>query len=484
MIKRSRLISIVLALTALAAAGCGRSGGPDKSGGEATPITLRFATPDRAGSPGARLIAHFADDVQRRSNRSIRIVVTYNAAGDGTRWDQRVAGLVRGGSFDLALVPSRAWDGFGVRTMRALQAPFLLQSAEQVQRVVRDSHLQATMLSGLRPVGVVGLALVPESLRHPFAFQGTLRTRHDFAGARIRAPRSETTWALLAALGARPVDLGGAAFPAAVRSGAVTGAESDLAQAAATIPAPATATSNVTFFPRVDSFVANARVFAGLSSANRTILERAAADTIVWAPHVNPTEGTAARAFCRAGGHVVLAPAAEVNALVAASGPVTASLERDPRTHALIARIRHVAGPPTPIRAPTCEPAIGASAAAVPARGAATPIDGIYRNTITIQDQLSAGVDPGSAAQNSGMHTITLRNGRLHDESSPGTPCDGSYAVHGHKYTFAWDKGSQCTGDFTALWSLRGGELRFTSISAPNAVDRTIWGAKPFRKLG
>jgi hypothetical protein len=173
-----------------------------------------------------------------------------------------------------------------------------------------------------------------------------------------------------------------------------------------------------------------------------------------------------------------------VSALVAASRPVTAALERDPSTRALIARIREVAGAPSTMPAPPCDPPKGHSAPAVSARGAATPIDGIYRNTITIQDQIQAGVDAGSAAQNSGIHTITLRDGRLHDESSPGTLCDASYTVHGQLYTLAWDKGSSCTGDFTAQWSLRGGELRFTSISAPAAVDRTLWGAKPFRKIG
>jgi hypothetical protein len=65
-----------------------------------------------------------------------------------------------------------------------------------------------------------------------------------------------------------------------------------------------------------------------------------------------------------------------------------------------------------------------------------------------------------------------------------GKPCDGSYTVHGHKYTFAWDTTAPCTGDFTGHWSLHGGELRFTSISAPDAIDRTVWGAKPFRKIG
>jgi TRAP-type C4-dicarboxylate transport system substrate-binding protein len=485
---RAPITAAALALTLLSAAGCGTSGGPDKAGGEATPITLRLATQDRVGFPSAKLIAHFAEQVQRRSGGSIRIVVTYDAAGTGPQWDQKVAQLTRSGRMDLALVPSRAWDVLGVRSMQALQTPFLLQSAEQVDRVVSDPQIAATMLAGLRPLGLTGLALIPESLRHPFAYHGALRSLRDFAGAMIRAPRSDATWALLRALGARPVDLDGGPFYAAVSSRAVKGAESDLNQADGSLIAVTTATGNVTFFPRVDVLVVGTRVLSSLSTRNREVLRNAAADTVAWTSHANPTENAAARAFCRGGGRVIAASPAEVRTLVAATQPVTAALERDPGTRALIALIREVAAPASVVPAPICEPPSGSASPRVSAHGHPTPIDGTYRNTITVHDYTAAGVDSGSAFQNSGIHTITLHDGRLHDElrsSLPaGNPCVGSYTVHGHQYTFAWDKTAPCTGDFTAHWSLLGGELRFTSISAPDAIDRTLWGAKPFRKIG
>jgi hypothetical protein len=40
-----------------------------------------------------------------------------------------------------------------------------------------------------------------------------------------------------------------------------------------------------------------------------------------------------------------------------------------------------------------------------------------------------------------------------------------------------------CNGDFSAIWSLRGDELRFLSVRS-DLGDRTLWGAKPFRKIG
>lgn len=483
MTNRSPIVFLTLAVAALPAAGCGGSGSPDKAGGEATPTTLRLATQDR-GFPGANLIAHFADDVRQRSHGSIRIVVTYNAAGDVPQWDQHVAASVRSGKFDLGQVPSRAWDVLGVRSMQALQTPFLLQTPARVQRVAGDPQIQSTMLAGLRPLGITGLAFVPESLRHPFAFRGMLRTLHDFFGAGIRAPRSDATWAILRALGARPLDLDGAAFRPGAVGGTVTAAESDLAEATATLPARATATSNVTFFPRVDTFVVNTRVFAGLSTADRAILKQAAADTMAWAPHSNPSESVAAQTFCHDGGGVVVASPGDVATLVSATQSVTAALERDPRTRALITRIREVAGAPSTAPAPICQPVQRTAPLTASTSGQPTSIDGIYRNTITVRDYVAAGVDQASAIQNSGIHTIVLRGGRVHDTLQPGKRCDGRYVVRGRIFMFAWDKHTPCTGDFTASWTFRGGELRFTSIRIEDAIGQVLWGSKPFRKIG
>ena len=84
-------IAASLAIAALPTVGCGASRGPDKAGGDATPITLHLATQDRPGLPGRQADRHFADQVRRRSGRSIRIVVTYNAAGAAAGFYQRVA---------------------------------------------------------------------------------------------------------------------------------------------------------------------------------------------------------------------------------------------------------------------------------------------------------------------------------------------------------------------------------------------------------
>ena len=94
-----------------------------------------------------------------------------------------------------------------------------------------------------------------------------------------------------------PLDLAGPAGTAAMAHGTIKGAESDFAVANATLNTPTTATSNVTFFPRIDALVANSRALVRLTADDHNILRRAAADTVTWSPSSNPGESTAARAF-------------------------------------------------------------------------------------------------------------------------------------------------------------------------------------------
>ena len=101
----------------------------------------------------------------------MRIEPVWNAAGDtgDDDWDQKVARMVVAGELDMGLIPTRAWDTEGVTSLRALNAPFLITSDELAAQVA-SSELAGTMLAGLDTVGVTGLALLPEGLRHVFSF--------------------------------------------------------------------------------------------------------------------------------------------------------------------------------------------------------------------------------------------------------------------------------------------------------------------------
>src|SRR3954453_14079038 len=93
-------------------------------------LVLRLASPDRANDPTGVQVQHFADEVKLRSGGTIRIDPVWNVTPDGvTGWDQLVARGVASGTWDMGLVPGRAWDVLGDTGLRALTTPFLVTSS-------------------------------------------------------------------------------------------------------------------------------------------------------------------------------------------------------------------------------------------------------------------------------------------------------------------------------------------------------------------
>jgi hypothetical protein len=119
-----------------------------------------------------------------------------------------------------------------------------------------------------------------------------------------------------------------------------------------------------------------------------------------------PSEQDAAQAYCRQGGRVTTP--ADVKALEAAAQPRYAQLERDPQTRELITQIRGLARAATDSDdAPACSPSSGAAAPSSGTSQSAIP-DGVYRNHITVEEFVAAGVNEASARDNAGVHTIEL----------------------------------------------------------------------------
>lgn len=122
------------------------------------------------------------------------------------------------------------------------------------------------------------------------------------------------------------------------------------------------------------------------------------------------------------------------------------------------------------------------------AAGDAGALDGVYRNTITFNEYIAAGVDRPWASANAGtgVHTMTLHHGRARDDVR-GTAipvCGAHYWIRGHTISWAFDQAPGCDGHFTATWSLRNGELRLSDVKADDLGGSVQFGLKPFRKIG
>jgi TRAP-type C4-dicarboxylate transport system substrate-binding protein len=105
--------------------------------------------------------------------------------------------MVGDGELEMGLTPPRAWDTEGVKSLRALNAPFLVDSDELLAKVASGGRA-SKLLSGLDGAGVVGLALIPEALRHPFGLRKPLLGPGDYRGQVIRTPTSRTGAAVFA----------------------------------------------------------------------------------------------------------------------------------------------------------------------------------------------------------------------------------------------------------------------------------------------
>jgi TRAP-type C4-dicarboxylate transport system substrate-binding protein len=318
------------------------------SAGAATvdPLTLHFAVADERDRPSQDAVDDFVEQVALLSDGSIIIEPAFDAGGDAP-------GLVMRGAADLALVASREWDLVGVTSLQALQAPFLITD-DALAEAVAQSSIASQAMEGLAEVGVVGLAMWPEDLRHPFSFvrNKPLLSPTHFEGKTILVQASAITLALVEALGATPYSGTGDERRAAVDEGRLHGAESGLLQGAS-LPGKPTATGNVTFYPKFQVLVANRSALDGLSDAQLEILRAAASETQRVAIETHPKEVDAAAAWCAAGGTVVLASDDQVAAFEAVAEPVFEMIANEARGAELIAGIRATKA--------STEPAVGAA---------------------------------------------------------------------------------------------------------------------------
>ena len=473
-------------------AACGGGSVGNKAGGDAAPVTLRIGT-DGPGpeTPDGALIQEFARRVQQRSRGQVRIEPVWQAAGEhADDWDQAVARKVVHGELDMGMIPARAWDTEGVTSLRALHAPFLVTTDQLVGGIIK-SELAPEMLAGLEKIGVTGLALLPEGLRHIFAFRDPPLSPADYRGMVVRAPLSRTTYATFQALGAKPDDFGNDndLYAEGIRKGQVGGAESSFALAAATLPAPTTAVGNVTFFPKVNSLTINAKVLKGLTEDQRAVLHDAAQGTVDWAITTTRSDAEVAKEYCANGGRIVLASRADVARFQGAVQPVYQQLEQDAGTKAMIARIRSLSGQISPAQTAVkpCSP--GATAQATPGSDTVEAFpEGVYRTDMPEEFLVQAGVDRQDAHNHAGIVTLTFKDGQFI------TDCPrSSYSVKNGRVTIQMGPQGEGCGTaagkvlFSARWTLQGDQLRFSDVRSGHGSDlliQTLFGGKPFTKIG
>jgi TRAP-type transport system periplasmic protein len=365
-------------LASLVLAGC--SGAVDKAGGKPAQgrktIVLSLAV---RGDPWE--VESFVGEVVRLSHGTIRIAVKPRWRYGQARYEKGLIGDVRVGKADLGAAESNAWDSVGVTSLRVLGAPLLIDSYALQDRVLRSSVI-SEMLRGLRPLGLVGLGVLPGQFPRPLGVAHRLLGNADYAGERIGVQQSLVGTVTMRALGAKPVWLGGTATIAGVDGIAepiswINGSRYDRVSRYLT--------TNVVPWARPIVLFANRAALARLTPAQRRVLERAATDAVGGQTKVVAEferSDTAALCAHRRVRFLAARPA-DLTSLRVAARQVDDQLERDPLSRAFFAEVealRTLLGASSTVL-PSC-----GQGRPVSAPGAATPLDGVYELTVAPRD--------------------------------------------------------------------------------------------------
>ena len=477
-IHRPKVAAIsVIAVVLLIATGCSA---PQSASEPPPPITLTLGTEDVNGDvPSSLQLMHFVDEVAALSDGAITIEPVFKAAtGDDPDSEPKLADMVIDGGLDLGLVATRVWDLKGVNSLQALNAPFLVTSDELVHTVIASDALRDELLSGLPDIGVRGIDLFPEALRHPFGFNGALGGVEDYAGKVMRVPDSAAVAAIFESFGATTD--GGLAD-----SATQVGAES-----AYEFTPGGTATGNVTFTAKINALVANDEVYQSLTEDQRSLLAQAAVATREWASEGYQTDAEAAATFCNEGGLIEAATPEQVEGLEKAAATVTDSLSEDELTKSIIDEIAALKAELGPQPAPvvTCDGLVAAPDAA------ASTLNGVYEVTISQDEYRAAGEkDEVEIPKNSGLWTWTFEDGRARftqvDTATGYTDAGSglSYTLEGNHFTLYWTHESQ---DWTSadVAVQPDGSLVFTNIKDGwpdlQIISEVLFGSKPWVKVG
>lgn len=464
--NRAPIAIALAALVVLSASAC--RGVRDKAGGDVAPITLIANGAAPLGTPGGDALEQFARRASALSGGAVKVSIDWSQT-DTSRdnLDPVIVSRVRSGKAAIGMVAARTFDTLGVTSLRALQAPFLITSDRLANAVARD-RIADQMLGGLSKVGLDGLTLLPETLRHPIAHVAPLLGPDDFRGVRIAARPSRTTEALLRALGALPTTANGPRLLDGVEKGTIGALESSLSSASPFDFGDLIATGNVTFFAKYGVVVVSRKIFDRLSDSQRDVLRRAALETRDWSIAHRPSDQEFSRLWCKQGGTIRDASATDVAAFGPAAAPVTNELERDPSTAAAIARIREIEqglGPQPTVRPCGTHP-VPAVVPLAP-RGDQSVLDGVWRLRVSGIELRAAGVSKEVAFYNDGIWTFTIHAGDVRaDQNNPHNPCRARIAISGDRLSWTWDGATGCIGDFRGTFSRRGNVVRIVATAA------------------
>jgi TRAP-type C4-dicarboxylate transport system substrate-binding protein len=465
---RTRLVIASLMALGLVVGACGSSASKVTGGTPAAKpetVVLTLANPHSSDAE----IGEWMRAVERLSGGSIRIEARGNWRSGEVEAERGTLRDVRAGRVDLARIPTRAWDTFGVDSFQALEAPLLVDSLA-LQAKVLTGPVGAAMLDGVRAAGVVPVGVLPGSPRRPVGVTRDLLGPADYRGARVGLRPSAIHELTMRTLGARVEPMA-----AEQLLGGLDGTESDFLTLdfARYDQQARSMTANVVLWPRAVAIVINRDAWARLGDEQRAILTEASHTAVADVMRRERTnERGGPEATCSADFSLVRAPAEVLAALRRAVAPVYSRLERDTATRHRIEQIQEIKASVPSERVPTCDWQRRRASGVIEAR-----LVGRWQVMATYEQVKAAPREQGEEAEeNWGRLTLVLgRNGdfELHNDRSPGAPVGfGTWATRGDLLVFTTGGNFQSGAgeEWQYRWTLFRGALALEKLYGPAAL--------------
>lgn len=453
-------IACTLALTAALSLGaCGNA--PTRSGQTTDPVTLS----SELGGIEGDLIQTLSDETADSAVRVAQPIGAEYGTDEDDTYEGEILDAVRAGEIDVTAIRADILASAGAASLSALQVPWLVTSEAQAAKISADP-IAADLMADLTDIGVVGLALVPAGLRHPFGYGRPLLGPADFRRTGYNVRHGDGMGAIVAGLGAVADYSRGDVRRERIAAGTLGVLDASLLQPGS-VDLPGVVTSNVTFYTRFDAIIVNLNVWEGLTPAQQEALRASALKAAQDAVAERQTEAEALDSWCEGGSTLsVIASEEDIAGLHDTLAPVEEAALADSQTQDLATVLRKLgqgAQPPEGEACGTLE--IGTNADYLVGRkGDQNVFDGVWRLKVDAEKMIASGVSAADAHANAGIWTITV-DGHVATVDAPrGPDCDWDFYLNGDEVAidFIYQGNDACWGLAHGTYSRKGDVVRFS----------------------
>jgi len=430
----------------------------------------------------------FAERVDELSDGALTVEIVRSCCGEANDLEERLVAAVADGDADLGWVGTRVLGDLGVSDLAAMTAPMLIDDyALQQAAATSDEATQA--LAALDGLGVVGLAVMPGSLRVPLTSDAPVLSLSDWQGRVVASFHSTSAADGLRALGAAPLDVGFKERDEGLYDGSISTLENSFLMLDTgreqIVPY---ATTNLVLWPRSSVLIANPTLSDRLSEEQSAIIEQAARDVVDRTDEYAELDEAAITTACADGARFAEASESDLAAMRDALAGSYAEIADDPAAAPLyeaIVQLKQERGPAASPAIPDgctgAAPAVDGQAESGP--GDVAALDGVFETPeLTEEHLLDIGMPAQDAKNAAGTFTFTFDDGTFALDGVGPTGvtghCDGGYTVDVDRVTITVRPGGDCGPGglfFSARFTVDDASLTLTEIDAPYASDALLF---------